>query len=163
MSIKYDISNFLIEGKSKELSFAELFNNYSLSNKSQDIIEHWDVSFGKIKIDVKGLKKINRYDISTNENFHWIEIKGITGHLGWLYGEADYFAFETNKYWIIVCKHELQNFIKINTIKEYRNKEPYYLYTREGRKDIMTLITSLDLCSISSAIINKNTNNNGKT
>lgn len=163
MSNKYDITDFLIEGKNKELSFANLFNSYSLSNKSQDIIEHWDVSFGKIKIDVKGLKKINRNDISTNENFHWIEIKGITGHLGWLYGEADYFAFETNKYWIIVNKHELQDFIKNNTIKEYRNKELYYLYSREGRKDIMTLITSLDLCSISEAIINKNTNNNGKT
>lgn len=158
---KYDITEFLKDGKEKEVMFAELFSSYSLSDRNTDIIKHYDVTIGNIRIDVKGLKKINRWDNEVNENIHWIEIKGVTGHLGWLYGEADYFAFETFDYWVFVKKESLQDLIKTRTIKEWvKQKELYKLYQRENKKDVITLIKTIDLCSIAEAIINKTNANN---
>jgi hypothetical protein len=158
---KYDITEFLKEGKEKEVMFADLFSSYSLSDKNTDIIKHYDLTIGNIRIDVKGLKKVNRWDNEVNENIHWIEIKGITGHLGWLYGEADYFAFETFDYWILVCKDKLQDLIKTRTIKEWvKEKELYKLYQRPNKKDVITLVKTIDLCSISEAIIGKKNINN---
>ena len=155
-----DLELYLKEGREKETLFADLFGGYTLSNKSQDIIEHWDVKIGNVKIDIKGLKKVKRSDDSVNENIHWIEIKGITGHLGWLYGNADYFAFETVKYWVIVKKETLQEYIKEHTIKEWV-KYPTInkLYNRNERKDVITLVSTLDLFYISDSIIMKK---NGK-
>lgn len=157
LSVKYDITNYLKEGKSKELLFANLFSSYTLSDKNTDIIKHYDVTIGNIRIDVKGLKKVNRWDDDVNENIHWIEIKGITGHLGWLYGEADFFAFETFDYWILVNKERLQEFVKTRTVKEWvKDKELYKLYQRPNREDVITLVKTIDLCSISDAIVIKN-------
>jgi hypothetical protein len=153
---KYDITDFLKEGKEKEVMFANLFSSYSLSDKNTDIIEHYDITIGNTRIDVKGLKKINRWDNDVNENIHWVEIKGITGHLGWLYGKADYFAFETFDYWILVSKIKLQELIKIRTKKEWvKEKELYKLYQRPNKQDVITLVKTIDLCSIAESIINK--------
>ena len=155
--MKYDITDYLKNGKDKELLFANLFSSYSLSDKKTDIIKHYDVTIGNIRIDVKGLKKVNRWDNDVNENIHWIEIKGITGHLGWLYGEADYFAFETFDYWVLVSKERLQEFIKTRTIKEWvKEKELYKLYQRPNKQDVIILVKTIDLCFISDAIIIKN-------
>ena len=153
---KYDITDFLKEGKEKEVMFADLFSSYSLSDKNTDIIEHYDLTIGNTRIDVKGLKKVNRWDNEVNENIHWIEIKGITGNLGWLYGEADYFAFETFDYWILVSKIKLQELIKTRTIKKWvKEKELYKLYQRPNKQDVITLVKTIDLCSIAESIINK--------
>ena len=147
--------NFLKKGKETELEFSKLFESSIQSTKEEDIRQHWDVAID-IKFDVKGLKKISRTDESVNENIHWLEIKNVNGELGWVYGQANYFVFETHKYWILVDKEELQTFIKENIVKEY-SKTPtiYNLYTKEGRKDVLTLIPTLDLCAISSRIIKK--------
>jgi hypothetical protein len=155
--MKFDgIEQFLKEGKEKEITFSSIFKNYEFSTEKQDMIEHWDVKVGNIKIDVKGLKKINRYDNQKNENIHWIEIKNVNGDLGWAYGEADYFAFETIDYWIIVKKDNLQELIKKVAIKEWvKRPELYKLYQRKDRKDVVTLIKTLDLCFVSDCLIAK--------
>jgi hypothetical protein len=149
---------FLDEGKKKELEFAKKFIGEKIyfSSIENDIHNHWDVKISNKKYDVKGLKKIKRSDISTNQFWHWIEIKNVNGDLGWLYGEADYFAFELNEYWMVINRCVLQNFIKQNVIKEYTNKnEPYKLKKRNGRKDVITLVSSYDLWNISEKIIKK--------
>jgi hypothetical protein len=147
---------FLKMGKEKEKEFCELFKNAIQSTEEQDINEHWDVEINS-KIDVKGLKKIRRSDEDVNENIHWLEIKGITGHLGSVYAEhVEYFAFETKKYWIIVDKLELQKLISENVIKEFKEAPTaYYLYQRKDRLDVLTLVPTLDLMYIAEKIIKK--------
>jgi len=154
--MSFNKQKFLSMGKEKEKEFCELFTNAIKSTEEQDINEHWDVEI-ITKIDVKGLKKINRSDLDANENIHWLEIKGITGHLGSVYSEhVEYFAFETKKYWIIVDKLELQKLISENVIKEFKEVPTvYYLYQRKGRLDVLTLVPTLDLMFISEKIIKK--------
>lgn len=147
---------FLKSGKETEKKFSQILKEKcSFSNEQQDIHEHWDLKIVS-KVDVKGLKKVRRSDSQPNENIHWIEIKNVRGDLGWLYGDADYFAFELIDYWIVVSKEDLQNLIKEKVNKVYYDKPTLYsLYSRKGRKDVITLVKSYDLCYISSNIIKK--------
>lgn len=148
-----DRPEFLV-GKEAEKAFAEFFDVFKFASPEHDINGHWDVEIDvgtKIKVDVKSLKKENRYDAFTNENFHWIEIKNVMGKKGWLYGEADMFAFELEDYWVMVEKKALQDFIankckgkKIGTIKSV-----YDLYRRKDRKDVVVKIKTIDLMFLS--------------
>jgi len=144
----YSLSDYL-KGKKAEEEFSKLFNDVSVATKEEDIHEHWDVKIEDIglKVDVKSIKKENRYDILPNENFHWVEVKNVLGKLGWLYGEADVFAFELENYWLIIEKIPLQNFIaeKCKGKKIGNKKDPYLLYRREGRKDVVVKVKTIDL------------------
>tara|TARA_Y100000389_G_scaffold187573_1_gene209146 strand:- start:4101 stop:4550 length:450 start_codon:yes stop_codon:yes gene_type:complete len=146
---------FLSKGKMVERAFTKVLSNHKSSTEKEDISEHWDISTN-IKLDVKGLKKTKRSDDEPNENIHWLEIKNVNGDLGWVYGEADYFVFETIDYWIIVDKNDLQEFIKNKIEKDWVYSAALYkLYRRKGREDVITLVKTIDLMYLSSSIITK--------
>ena len=161
------------KGFTKEDVFAELVSEHygvevGRSSKEQDVNEHWDVKLKynglkeDVRIDVKGVK-------SERGEYHYLEILNVRGDAGWLYGEADAFAFETNNYWILVEKGDAQNFIKekiselgieVDNILDYCSEEIhkdnelfieekllYKLYTRRkfDRKDLMMKVYSEDL------------------
>lgn len=147
---------FVLNGKAKEKKFAELFINTEQSTPKEDKQEKWDIKI-VAKVDVKGLKKIDRTDKEYNESWHWIELKNNAGNDGWLYGQADYFAFETLNYFIVVDKMKLQLFINKHVYKNkiFKEKKPYKIYQRKGKQDQITIINSLDLCHIADSIIRK--------
>jgi hypothetical protein len=155
MKQKY-IKKFLKSGKAVEQEFSNLFQNTEPSSVEEDINEHWDVLV-KYKVDVKGLKKVRRNDSEVNENIHWVELLNVNGKHGWLYSnETDFYAFELKKYWIIVEKKKLQEFIASKVDKTYvTNPELYKLYRRVGRMDTITLVDSFDLIYISECLIKK--------
>lgn len=130
---------------------------YLKPTEEEDMRDHWDIGFS-LKIDVKAMKKINRSDSKPNENIHWVELKNVHGKDGWLYGEANYFAFELEDYFLIVPKIDLQKMVAEKCkAKEYATKKPefYKFYTRNGRKDLIIMVKTIDLCSISMAMIEK--------
>lgn len=147
--------------KGVERKFAKAMQNVGkvkFSTKDQDMHEHWDVSI-TMQIDVKAIKK-------NNENIHYVELKNVLGKPGWLYGEAHYFAFETQDYWILVDKIRLQHFIKEKcAAKEWSQIPSFYKLTqRRERQDIITLVKTMDLMFICDKIIKKdeeNTSTNG--
>jgi hypothetical protein len=126
------------------------------ATQTEDINEHWDIKLS-LRFDVKAIKKVNRFDDKPNENIHWVELRNVNGDRGWLYGDAEYFVFEVDDYWILVEKISLQDLIanKCKT-KEYSSTPSLYkLYKREGRKDIITLVKTLDLVYIAEKLIKK--------
>lgn len=128
-----------------------------LATEKENKTEHWDVKLD-VHFDVKAIKKINRQDIAVNENIHWVEIKNIIGNNGWLYeGKTDYFSFETDQYWIIVSKVKLQSYIKEKCQKREWTERPelYKLYRRSNRKDVITLVKTIDLIFICECMIEK--------
>lgn len=157
------ISEYIKTFKKSELDFAKEIQkagNVSHSTESENMREHWDLKL-ELKFDVKAIKKINRQDEQTNENIHWAEIFNVNGKKGWVYsGEPNlYFAFETDDYWIIVPKKDLQDLIKKKCKKEYVSyaKDALYkLYKRKGRNDILTMVKTIDLMRISIKILDKN-------
>jgi hypothetical protein len=132
------------------------YGSTSRSSEEEDINDHWDVKLD-VKFDVKAIKKTNRSDAAPNENIHWVEIKNVHGNDGWLYGKADYFSFETEDYWVVVSKDDLQKFISDKCAEKLWSEKPelYKLYRRSGRMDIITLVKTLDLCYIAEKIIKK--------
>jgi hypothetical protein len=142
-----------------ELDFFNMFDDIKKSDRESDMFGHYDfIIADKVKVDVKGAKKINRYDQAPHHDTHYIEFRNVRGNKGWVYGEADYIAFEyydtfvfvKRVYIIELCKSKILD----KSIKNY--KSIYGLYRREGREDLITLIPTKDLIDISTRILHKN-------
>lgn len=141
----------LKQGKKKEVEFSKLFKDVVFADKNQDMNEHWDVC---VKYDVKSIKRKDRGG-DVDENYHWVEIKNVNGDQGWLYGKADYFAFEIEDYWIIVCPDRLKELVSEKCSGTSYSPSLHRFYTRNGRKDVITMVKSIDLLYIASEIIKK--------
>ena len=107
----------------------------------------------ELKVDVKGPKKINRFNTSTNNDFIWVEFKNVRGDAGWLYGENDLIAFyrEADSSFYIVRTPELARLCEElcdNKVVFYSSDALYHKYTRSGRKDVLSLIKFEDLLKI---------------
>ena len=82
--------SFLEKGKQIELNFANKYlKEFILANKQEDIFEHWDVKgvcavigIDSLKFDIKGLKKINRYDKNYQDENAWVEGTTVDGRDG---------------------------------------------------------------------------------
>jgi hypothetical protein len=116
-----------------------------------------DLKNKKYFVDVKACKKTSRNSTKTNENLVWIEFKNVAGFKGWLYGAADFIAFERSDDFVIVPRTALVNLCEriVNTSKKVSLVEDalYSIYNRKGRKDEISLIKMEDIlkntkCSI---------------
>jgi hypothetical protein len=142
-----------------ELEFFNLFPNKTKrwATEEEDIHLHFDVVIDGIKIDIKGLKKLNRNDNDVNSEIHWIELQNVRGNRGWLYGEADKIAFETLEGYLLIDRLTLYEFCKEKIVdrKVYNKKELYKLYQRENKKDVITLVLTKDLFNLPHELILK--------
>ena len=124
----------------------------------QNMNEHWDLCYIKneipIYIDVKSRKKIKRADSHPTDDYLWIELLNVSGRKGWLYGKANFFVFEQTSTFIFVEAESLRVYIDIVfsetfEIPQNENVELDHLlfkkYTRSGKKDVLTLIPTLEL------------------
>jgi hypothetical protein len=144
-------------GQRAEQKFATKLSKPSFSTPEQDMEEHWDVeSFGK-KYDVKAMKKWRRSDAEPTDRMHYVELRNVHGNRGWLYGQANYIVFETRSYWLVVPREDLVNFIEGAVEKNERSLQPevYKLYQRHERKDLITVVPTVDLLSITETAIKK--------
>ena len=141
--------SYLDTGKKVELEFAKVLVQPVFSSKEEDINEHWDVmdEFNGYKYDVKAMKKRRRSETKPNPHYHWIELTNVNGKAGWLYGQADFIAFEIINQWIIVNRIKLACSLNDINIVETR--------TRRGRLDKILLIESVDLIIISDIVVRK--------
>lgn len=133
----------MIRGLKAEKDFQKVLGNNAIKSSTfNDRTEHWDF---EIKFDVKKIRSTDEFGES---DYHWIEIMNVNGHKGWLYGKADYIAFETKNYWIIVETNALREFterVLINSEITF-TKEPYRIYRRKDRLDKVVMVPTLDLC-----------------
>ena len=77
---------------------------------------------GRIGIDVKGIKKNKRSDSTQDDTINWLELQGVSGKPGWLYGKAEYIAFRTFSKIIFVNREKLLSF----ALEKVKNKETVY-------------------------------------
>ena len=148
--VLYDIFNeFLDKGKSSETFVSELLENMcggtcEKATKEEDKIKHIDIWWnspkkGRIGIDVKGIKKNHRKDEDFDDSIHWIEIMGVTGYKGWIYGEMDYIINIAGKPLSNKCPSDF-----------------YVPYRRYGRMDIVVKVPTSDLMEIAQFILEYN-------
>jgi hypothetical protein len=145
---------FIERGKLAEKLFAQRhLSDIKWASSQQDRYEHWDME-GSIngktsKFDVKGLKKVNRWDSKTQDECAWIEGTSNSGHEGWIKGLADYIVFEREAHWLVVNREELFNFTwdKLREKGFSQGKKVYHVYDRSkyGKKDKTTLVPFKDI------------------
>ena len=108
---------------------------------------------GLIGIDVKVVKRNNRNDKKKDDSINWIELQGVTGYPGWVYGEAEYIAFRTYTDIIFVKREVLVEFaektVKNKDIVYKCPKELYVPYQRYGRQDKVFKCSTEDLRKLS--------------
>ena len=95
-------------------------------------------------VDIKARKKASRNDSNAQDEWIWIEFQNVRGNKGWLYGEADNIAFETQDSFVIVDRNSLIDYVE-NVVdmgkpvrKSYLAK--YKTYQRAGRNDLLTMV-----------------------
>ena len=126
------------------------------SSRKEDVKDHidfwWDSpKKGKIGIDVKGIKKNSRSDKKPDDTIQWLELQGVTGYPGWLYGKAEYIAFRTFTKIIFVKRDRLLSFalekVKDKDVVYDTPKECYVPYKRKkwGRDDLSLKALTSDL------------------
>lgn len=127
--------------------------------------EHIDFIIDGKSYEVKGQKRLRRIP-EGKENLYknlydyrpviWLEVVGISGYPGWLYGKADYIAHVVgNEFWIIPRKALLKytlDLVKDETIYTYPRKAKWYGRKNHGKKDKMTYVEIQD---IEHLVINK--------
>jgi hypothetical protein len=126
------------------------------SSRLEDVRDHidfwWDSpKKGRIGIDVKGIKKNSRGDKKLDDTIQWLELQGVTGYPGWLYGKAEYIAFRTFSKIIFVNREKLLSFalekVKNKDVVYDTPKECYVPYKRKkwGRDDLAFKALTNDL------------------
>ena len=103
-----------------------------------------------ISVDVKG----NNF-----AQYIWVEFKNVKGDKGWLFGGADYIAFDMIKmnFFVVVKRSELERLCRTIVKMEFvpKHEALHKLYNREGRMDAITRITLDDLTNLKSFTILK--------
>lgn len=118
--------------------------------------EHWDFEIVKDnyhrKVEVKALKRQSRSDAALNQDWVWIEFRNVRGEAGWLFGKSNWIAFETERTFLIVDRHDLYQLVRrivdrkasVDSAKEAK----YKTYTRAGRPDQIAQVQLADIRKI---------------
>ena len=131
------------------------------SSLSEDRYKHIDFFLEqdhfKYSVDVKARKKTTRGDVKVNDEWTWIEFKNVLGRKGWLYGEADYIAFERADDFLMINRENLVKFcedkVDLKTMVSRAYQAEYKVYQRQGRKDLITRVRMDDLANLEGNII----------
>lgn len=127
------------------------------ASREQDRLEHFDfiVSWWG-RVEVKAMKA-RRRGMPPDPNVIYLELKGITGHHGWLYGNADYVAFEQPyQTFLVIPRTELvrqAHAFAPNCARSSRSGVPYTFYSRPNREDLVMVLDVADVAHLPGAFI----------
>lgn len=113
------------------------------ASRDEDMYDHFDYRFIKgeqvIKVEVKAMKRVSRSDSSGQETWIWVEFKNVQGEKGWLYGKADYVAFELEDAFLFVDRKDLvkvsEKVVDMDTIVKKPFDAKRKCYRRRNRPD----------------------------
>ena len=95
-------------------------------------------------VDVKTMKRTSRSDVDAQDIWIWIEFNNINGNDGWLYGEADYIAFERSNNFTLVNRLDLvkiaEELVDLDARVSSSKLAKYKAYRRYGRSDLIAMM-----------------------
>lgn len=170
-------------GAHSEDKFAEVLTHFGYqvfdATEEENIKDHIDKyfitpeaiywgSFQQHSVDIKGIKDFNKCDnLSKYLSYNILEYTNVNGDKGWLYGKADYIAFETEYSFILVVRSELLKFaLDTSIISPLRiDKDPEHypnpsicdafhkMYRRKDALDIITVVSNEELKQLNGSVI----------
>jgi predicted Abi (CAAX) family protease len=122
----------------------EIKNAKRRENMQKHIDKYVTDDVGTWSVDIKARKKTSRSNSQAQDDWIWIEFQNVRGNAGWLYGEADRIAFETQDNFIIVDRSSLidyvENVVDMGKSVKYSSQAQYKTYRRAGRNDLLTMV-----------------------
>ena len=122
----------------------EVKNAKRRDNIQKHIDKYVTDDVGTWSVDIKARKKTRRSDNNAQDDWIWIEFQNVRGNTGWLYGEADCIAFETQDNFVIVKKDSLIKYVEgavdMGKSVKYSGEAKYKTYRRAGRNDLLTMV-----------------------
>lgn len=130
-----------LKGKQAEADFAVRFPLVRWATTEEDTRLHFDGVFliwdREVRVDIKSHRSTNRGE--GPGEFAWVELINVRGERGWLFGQADVIAFQYNDLWLLVERERLVDLV-LGTIEAKISKEPFCLYRRNNRKDLIVML-----------------------
>ena len=122
----------------------EIKNAKRRENMQKHIDKYVTDDVGTWSVDIKARKKTSRSNSQAQDDWIWIEFQNVRGNAGWLYGEADRIAFETQDNFIIVDRSSLidyvENAVDMGKSVKYSSQARYKTYRRANRNDLLTMV-----------------------
>lgn len=114
------------------------------SDRNTDIYDHIDYFVtrlnGTTSVDVKG---------GNHPNTIWVEFKNVNGDKGWMYGKAEYIAFDMPELggFVMVRTKELARLAEkiVEPVFVTKQEATRKYYQREGRQDVISRLELPDL------------------
>lgn len=142
-------------GQGVETMFAKLLDIRALEARAADLQEqfsHVDYFSAMGAIDVKARKRVARKDDDVQDDLVWLEFKNVQGRLGWLYGKADWIAFERKDDFVMVKRSDLANMgeklCDLGDRVSVGSQALYKGYQRRGRKDLLSIVKMDDVLGL---------------
>lgn len=158
----YGMGNRTKRGTLAEKHFLSIMSSkgysYTKASLNEDFNQHWDYKFDHpspspglttpFTVEIKSMKRVSSSDPSVNPDIVWIEFINVKGSKGWLYGNADYVAFELKDTFLVVPLLKLRTLaeqlvlepqgITIDTIYDGQFKSTPAVYCLYNRKESQT-------------------------
>lgn len=154
-------------GQGVEAMFAKLLNKRADEARAADLMEqfsHVDYFSDIGSIDVKSRKRVARNDADVQDDLVWLEFKNVQGNLGWLYGEADWIAFERAEDFVMVKRHDLalmaEKLCDVGARVSVGRDALYKGYQRSGRKDLLSIVKMSDVLGLDHELWTKDVDTN---
>lgn len=122
------------------------------ATKQEDIEDHFDYKFIKnnktVKVEVKAMKRVSRSQDKGQEEWIWVEFKNTIGNSGWLYGKADYIAFELKDTFVFVNRLHLaklsEKIVDFSEVVKSPFEARRKCYARRNRPDELVSMIHID-------------------
>lgn len=115
-------------------------------------VKHYDFEVESYKIEVKAMKAPRR-GMAPDPNMIYVELRNVNGGDGWLYGDADYLAFEQPDGFLMVRRTELVRLVQRmrSRCRVSRVSGVYHtLYSRANRDDLVMVMHLNDIAGLES-------------
>lgn len=146
------------EGNAAEKKFEEIIKKLGftckyLSDFKSQCHDHVDYSVEKdgktALIDVKAMKRISRSDKKPSSSKIWLEFKNVNGKNGWLYGKANFIAFESDDGFHLVPRDKLLiwalNNIDFDNPADSTANAYKKAYSRNKKNDLISYVDFEDI------------------
>jgi hypothetical protein len=142
-------------GRNAEVRFMRISERhgykYRAANRRENMVEHFDfILNGRLKVEVKAMKAKRRGE-SVTPDIVYVETKNVNGGAGWVYGKADFIAFEQPDGFLFVDRNELVAYLhkKLPHMRRAIYSGVFNtIYSRNGRDDEVAIFNIRDIFTI---------------
>jgi hypothetical protein len=153
---KYATATTQRMGRDAELRFMKICDDYFYcvrhATRYENTVEHFDfwVDWGArqaAKVEVKAMKA-RRRGMAADPTVIYLETKNVSGGPGWLFGKADYIAFEQHRGFLLVRRTDLVELLRMRRDKMTRATRSGIsgtIYSRPNRADEVAILDIGDI------------------